>query len=343
MQLNGTFQGFDFAHLLQMLATSGKSGRLRLKSNESEGLVLLRNGKIICAVSTSVRESLGSILLGRGWLTPKQLEKGLSVQQGSGEDRRLGAILVDAGYVTQERLESAVAEQAAQVISEFLRWPTGSFEFNEARFPNRGEVEVATDRLPLDGGLAADRILLGITSAREDEPHTVSRPRVELPSLSEVIREFPAPLVTGEVAHKILDRAKGVVNRGALFQVGLEEFVGLSQFGMESLEDPSLDFIRDVRLSFRRDTVLRRAGATRTQYQGTLDPTAGNRFLLEALGGDWPTEVFVGPLFAGGRVMLIFYGDNLPECAPLGDTGALSTELLRSSSMLEHCLLSRIA
>ena len=343
MQLNGTFQGFDFAHLLQMLATTGKNGRLRLKSEESEGLILLRDGKIICAVSTSVRESLGSILISRGWLTAKQLEQGLSAQQSNTEERRLGAILVEAGYVDQARLESAVAEQAGQVISEFLRWPSGTFEFDEVRFPDRGEVEVATGRLPLDRGLPADQILLGITSTQGEEPVPVPTQKVVVPTLPDVVREFPAPLVTGEVAHKILDRAKGVVSRGALFQVGPSEFVGLCQFGMESVEDPSLDFIRKVRLSLRRDSILRRVGATRAQHQGVLDPTAGNRYLLEALGGDWPTEVFVGPLFAGGRVMLIFYGDNLPGCSPLADTSELATELLRSSSMLEHCLLSRIA
>ena len=343
MRLNGTFQGFDFAHLLQMLAITGKNGRLHLKCDGSEGLVLLRDGKIICAVSTSVRESLGSILLSRMWLTPDQLEQGLAAQQESAEDRRLGAILVEAGFLTRERLEAAVAEQTGQVISEFLRWPSGSFEFDEVRFPDCGEVEVATGRLPLDSGLPADRILLGIAHDASEPLHAVPPPKIEVPSLPEVVRDFPAPLVPGEVAHKILDRAKGVVTRGALFQVGPTEFVGLSQFGMHRNDDPSLDFVREVRVSLRRDTVLRRVGATRAHHQGSLERTAGNTELLQALGGGWPTEVFVGPLFAGGRVMLVFYGDNLPNCKALGDTSSLSTELLRSSSMLEHCLLSRIA
>ncbi len=343
MNLHGTFQGFDFAHLLQMLATTGKNGRLSLKSEDSQGLVLLRDGKIICAVSTSVRESLGSILLSRGWLTRRQLEKGLSMQQSTPEDRRLGAILVDAGYLTRERLESAVAEQTGQVISEFLRWPSGSFEFDEVRFPDRGEVEVATGRLPLDRGMAADQILLGITTEQAEHLHAVPPVTAEVPTLPEVVRDFPSPLVTGEVAHKILERAGGIVSRGALFQVTPSEFVGVSQFGMNGGNGSPPDFVRRVRMSLRRDSVLRRVGATRTHYQGVLDPTVGNRSLLEELGGGWPTEVFVGPLFAGGRVMLVFYGDNLPGCAALGDTSELTTQLLRSSSMLEHSLLSRIA
>ena len=126
MQLQGSFQGFDFAHLLQMLATTGKSGRLLLEGEGTSGLVLLRQGKIICAVSTSVRESLGSILLSRGWLEPGQLEEGLERQRRSEQERRLGAILVDAGFLSFERLEAAVAEQVAQVISEFLRWRAGA-------------------------------------------------------------------------------------------------------------------------------------------------------------------------------------------------------------------------
>ena len=342
MQLNGTVEGFDFAHLLQMLATVGKSGRLRLESDGSQGLVLLRDGKIICTVSTSVRESLGSVLLSRGWLTSSQLEIGLAMQQAAGEDRRLGAILVEAGYVGQDQLEAAVAEQAGQVISEFLRWPSSSFEFEEVLFPDRGEVEVPTDRLPLDPGLPADQILLGIPSPN-GQKQVVPPPSVEVPSLPDLVRDFPAPLVTGEMAQKILDRAKGVVARGALFQVGPSEFIGLSQFGMQGYDDESPDFIRNVRVSLRRDSILRKVGAIRSHHRGELESTAGNRHLLEELGGGWPTEVFVGPLFAGGRVMLVFYGDNLPEREPLGDTSELAAQLLRSGSMLEHCLLSRTA
>jgi len=345
MQLKGRFQGFDFAHLLQMLATTGKSGRLLLEGDSSSGLVLMRHGKIICAVSTSVRESLGSILLSRGWLEPEQLEEGLERQRTSDEERRLGAILVDAGTLTFERLEAAVAEQVAQVISEFLRWRSGTFEFDELRFPDCGEVEVATDRLPLDAGLPADQILLGIATEHLDihEGLAAVPAKTEVPSLPDVVKDFPAPLVTGEVAQKILDLARGVVGRGALFQVTPSGFVGMSQFGMGKDDEQTADFIRGVRIADRGRSVLRAVAESGSQYQGVLDPTPENLQLLEHLGGSWPTECFAGPLFAGGRVMLVFYGDNLPFCQPLGDTSALSAQLLRSGSMLEHCLLTRIA
>lgn len=346
MQLKGRFQGFDFAHLLQMLATTGKSGRLLLDGEGTNGLVLLRHGKIICAVSTSVRESLGSILLSRGWLEPSQLEQGLEKQRMSEEERRLGAILVDAGFLPFERLEAAVAEQVAQVISEFLRWRNGTFEFDELRFPDCGEVELATDRLPLDAGLPADQILLGIANDHHDihEPLTAVPPvSAEIPSLPDVVKEFPAPLVTGEVAQKILDLARGVVGRGALFQVAPSGFVGMSQFGMGRADERTPDFIRSVRIADRGRSILQAVAEGGSQYQGVLDPTPENLQLLEHLGGSWPTECFAGPLFAGGRVMLVFYGDNLPFCQPVGDTSALSAQLLRSGSMLEQCLLTRIA
>jgi hypothetical protein len=346
MRLKGSFQGFDFAHLLQMLATTGKSGRLQLEGDNSSGLVLLRCGKIICAVSTSVRESLGSILLSRGWLEPAQLEEGLELQRRLDEERRLGAILVEAGFLPFDRLEAAVAEQVAQVISEFLRWRSGTFEFDELRFPDRGEVELATDRLPLDAGLPADQILLGIAS-KQDEIHEplseVPPPSSEMPSLPEVVKDFPAPLVTGEVAQRLVKLARGVVGRGALFQVSPSGFLGMTQFGMGKNGSESPDFIRSLNVHSRGDSVLQMVADDRSQYRGVLDPTPENLEMLEALGGKWPTEVFVGPLFAGGRVMLIFYGDNLPLCQPLGDTSALSAELLRSGSMLEHCLLTQIA
>lgn len=342
MQLNGNFHGIDFAHLLQMLASTGKSGRLRVEGEETQGMVLIRDGRIICAVSTSVRESLGSILLSRGWLTAPQLEMGLQMQQAHREERRLGAVLVEAGFVDQSDLEAAVGEQVGQVISEFLRWPSGEFEFEEARFPDCGEVELATGRLPIDVGFAADQILLGLTTAEDAATlQAVPPPSIEIPSLPEAVRDFPAPLVTGEIAQKLLDLAKAVVSRGALFQVGPSGFIGVNQFGIPPTED-GRDF-RDLRLDLRQESVLREVGGTRTQYQGELEWSVGNEALVERLGGDWPDEVFVGPLFAGGRVMLVFYGDNLPSGKPIGDTTELSTQLLRSGSMLEHCLLSRIA
>jgi len=45
------------------------------------------------------------------------------------------------------------------------------------------------------------------------------------------------------------------------------------------------------------------------------------------LGGEWPIEAVVIPMMIGDRVVLIFYGDNVPHNLPVGSTLPLEETL----------------
>jgi hypothetical protein len=69
--------------------------------------------------------------------------------------------------------------------------------------------------------------------------------------------------------------------------------------------------------------------------------TEGNDYFFNQLGGDRPTEVFVGPLISEGRVVAVLYGDNLPEEKPIGDTESLEIFLSQAGLAMEKALLER--
>ena len=60
MSLFGKLEDTPLKELLQVLVASRVSGRLRLTARDREGIVVFRDGKIIYAASSSVRESASS-------------------------------------------------------------------------------------------------------------------------------------------------------------------------------------------------------------------------------------------------------------------------------------------
>ncbi|HEX5773755.1 MAG TPA: hypothetical protein VFY07_05475, partial [Geomobilimonas sp.] len=71
------------------------------------------------------------------------------------------------------------------------------------------------------------------------------------------------------------------------------------------------------------------------------DEVHWNRYLIERLGGEYPAEVFAGPIVSEGKVVAILYGDNLPEHKPVGDTDSLEIFLSQAGMAMEKVLLQR--
>jgi len=73
---------------------------------------------------------------------------------------------------------------------------------------------------------------------------------------------------------------------------------------------------------------------------GPLEDTTANQFLLLNLGGGWPDTVVAAPLIVGGRVLLVFYGDNLPENDPIGPVDELEVVMIHAALAMERNLLA---
>ncbi len=371
MQLQGKLEKFDFSDILQMLSSTGRSGKLALTQRAGQGVLVLRRGRVIYASSSSVRETLGNMLLCKGLITDDELQRGLDLQRQADEERRLGTILVEEGLLSQEQLKLVVREQVEKVVVEMLSWHSGYFRFDELRLADRGEIAVDALEFLYSDGLPADEMLLGL-SLKLDEAHRAKSPgeapieAVErsalaggpspavpgpakppaaegLTPLSTIMAESHAPEFTGEVTLSILTFAQRIVRRGVLFRSSPLGFAGMGQFGVEPPDGRGGDFIRQVTLPLQQPSILTEAVVRKSLYRGRLEETAVNRALLRSLGGGWPAEVVAAPLIVSGRVLLIFYGDNLPSLEPLGALEELELVLLEAGLAMERSAVAKKA
>ena len=77
MSFTGTLDDFSPVDIISVLDILEKSGKLHLKRDDDEGMVVFRHGKIIYAASSGFRENLGTMLLARGLIDELQLVEAL--------------------------------------------------------------------------------------------------------------------------------------------------------------------------------------------------------------------------------------------------------------------------
>ncbi len=354
MSFVGKLDQFRITDLLQILATTGKSGRLSLTCREGQGVIAFRRGKIIYAATSSARETLGNLLLCQKLVGEEALVRAVEAQESSSEDRRLGTILVESGELPQSELERVIRDQVERVIAEFLTWDAGYFKFDVVDFPDHGEIGVDAQDFLLSEGLSADQVLLKITTelddALKDEAEAAAEaedrgpadaaPTEGGPSLREVMAEIRSPEFTGEVTSKILQFARGVVRRGVLFFIRQGEFCGMGQFGIEPAAGAD-DRIRELRIPVDQPSVLAEAVERKGAYRGPLGLVEWNHYLIGQLGGHHPRDVLALPLMVNDAVLLVFYGDNLPGDEPIGRYNELELLMLQAGLAMEENLLQK--
>lgn len=351
MSLVGKLEDVRLPELLQVLALGGKTGKLALTSRAAFGLIVMRRGKVIYAVCNGVRETFGHILVCRNLLDEATLVKALELQHRSREEQRLGAILVKMGALSADVVEAMILEQTAKVIAELFAWPGGFFRFDPAEIPDHGEVEVdARDFLAAEG-VNAEQVAIDILLKLGDS-ETAERVRgavkgagkVVAPTaglepaatLGSIVDGVHTPAFVGEVTLSFLREAARVVNRGVLFAVRRDDYVGMGQFGLSDEGEPADIRVRRLRVPLAEPSVLATAFATAAMYRGRLAATPANRHLVEQLGGETPREVVALPIHVQGRVAAIFYGDNLPSDARVGPTRGLEILALEAGAAFDR-------
>lgn len=374
MSLSGKLEELPLPHLLQIIATNRVSGKLSLTRRDGHGLVVFRGGKIIYAATNSARETFGNILLLRKEISASVLEEALERQGRSAEERRLGSILLEMGAIRGEVLERVMLEQVEKVLLELFAWPSGFVKFEQLDIPERGEVAVdagdflvaeglPTERLVVevmqrireDGGDRLERELDAVLGEDEDgtgpgaagSPAIGSAPvvgRGDLPTLKSLMTEIRSPAFTGEVTLGILRFASRLMRRGALFLHSSGLVTGMGQFGLEEpgegSEAEAADArVRKIRIPAEEPSVFLDVIERRETVRGPLERRYWNVELTRALGGGWPTEAVAVPMVAGGRVALIFYGDNLPDGGPLPPVDELELLMIQGGLAIEKAAL----
>jgi hypothetical protein len=365
VSLCGTLQDLPIPDLLQMIAANRKTGRLVLTRRDGHGVIAFRNGKIIYAASNSVRETLGNILLHERLITESTLLEALERQSRAAEEKRLGPVLVEMGVLDEATMERVVRGQTQRVVSEFLRWKSGFAKFEILQIPDHGEVEVDARDFLMEAGLNADELLLGIfgqpdrridtaeldmsqvlrrapwaSGSVEGEPGSLEpppEPPADPPSfasLKSIMSEIRSPAFTGEVSLGILRYAASSFTRGVLFARGFDGFHGMGQFGLGSKVA-----VREIRIPLDEPSIFLEVFERRESYRGPLDNRYWNVHLGRQLGGLTPREVVAIPMVVDASVVLIFYGDNVPDNAPIGSIDDLELLMIEGGLVIEKVLL----
>lgn len=359
MSLAGTIEELPLPDILSILFMAEKTGRLRLSATDSEGIIVLRKGRIIYASSNSAREAFGSILVCQHLVDETTLRTALLRQHRSREERRLGTILIEMGALTTEDVEAVLTLQVERVLLELFSWREGFFKFEPMEISDRGEVEVDGREFLVEPGLNTHKVALELSRRLDEQrevtsqpaPHASSRrstaagrraaeealpgsPRGPL-TLGQLISERREPSLTAEWTLELLGQARKALARGILLLVDQHGLHGVGQFGIHDGETPGDERIRRLRLPLDKPSILAEVVSKQKAYHGPLSRLAIHQALMASLGGAWPNEVAVLPLCIHGRAIAVLYGDNHPLHAPITDLSPLARLLAEIGERME--------
>ena len=332
MSLAGRLEEVELAELLHFLALNNRTGKINLTRHDGHGFVVVRDGRIVYAASSSIRETFGNILVCRGLVSPETVAVALEQQHAAGDDRKLGHFLVAMGSLSEEQLQDVIKQQTGLVVQELCRWRSGYFRFEVAPVASRGEIGVDAEDLVVADGVPTDQILLeAMARLDEEEPTPESSPRA-------IADAIFSPALRAETTVGLLRRAGAVVVRGLLLVVRGDEVQGAGQFGLEGSDDPD-EAARSLRLPLDEPSVIADAVKHRETWRGSVAETPANDQLLRLLGGPRPSEAVVVPMLIREGVGLVLYGDNATALGPVGPVEDLEWALLEAGLAMERDLL----
>ena len=159
--------------------------------------------------------------------------------------------------------------------------------------------------------------------------------------LGGMLQELNNPALGGGIILLVLRFASEMMNRAVIFFVKGDHIVGLGQFGIETKDGNPDEHVRQIKLPAQADSVLKKALTEFTPQHTQVGDSEWDKYLVEQLGGERPTDIFIGPIISEGNVVAIIYGDNLPDQKPVSDTESLEIFLSQAGLAMERALQER--
>jgi len=353
MSLFGKLEDTPLQELLQVIAASRVTGKLRLTGRDREGIVVFRNGNIVYAASSSARQTLGNLLLLDELVSEDQLSDALDKQHAARDEQRLGSILIEMKAIDEEILADVVRRQTERVITEFVGWGKGYFKLDKLELEDFGEIEVDANEFLMREGLSTDRLLGELQSKIDEFQHEEPEPDDEvvahpaipgdsprsLSTLKSLMGEIRSPQFTGEITQKILSYANELFSRGVLFVVRQGGFGVMGQFGVHSEENQAEARLRQLLIPEDQPSVLTESAGRKEATIGPMEMTQWNQRLLEAIGGPANGDSVTVPLIVNDKVLLVFYGDHILGDSRQGWLEELELLILQAGLAMEKDLL----
>ncbi len=118
----------DFPDLIQALHQRRWTGTMALTQMGHVKSVMVQDGRLVFASSSSRDDRLGELLLRRGRIT---LQQYYDASKAIGKGKRLGAALVEQGALEPTDLVKAVVEHTQEVIYSVFQWTEGFYRLKD--------------------------------------------------------------------------------------------------------------------------------------------------------------------------------------------------------------------
>ena len=182
---------------------------------------------------------------------------------------------------------------------------------------------------------------MGDEAGDEQELPPPSTVNPEMGNLRSMLAELIDPANRETVTLLVLRYASYVVERAALFLATRRVYIGLGGFSIEESSEGFVKRVRKMQIPVEHPSVFDKVSRYRSMVRGALPDNAGNRLLIDGLGGSWPNGATVAaPLISGDRVAAILYGD-CPSGSELGSTDSLEIFLQQAGLAMDRALLER--
>jgi len=139
----GQLEDKPFPILLYELYRDRYSGTVVLRRDTTVKEIYFEKGHVKFATSNVPEERFGQILCRMGKLTVGQLEYTLEAAKKQGG--RLGKVLVGAGFLKPKDLFEALREQIKEIVVEAFAWPSGTFEITKENPRTSETVKLSMD------------------------------------------------------------------------------------------------------------------------------------------------------------------------------------------------------
>ena len=112
----------DFPDLVYELGQTDWTGVMTFTRGMETKTVIVQEGRLVFASSSSRDDRLGELLLRRGRISLQQYDE---AGRAMGQGKRLGAILVEQGALKAEDLVKVVVEHTQEIIYGLFQWTEG--------------------------------------------------------------------------------------------------------------------------------------------------------------------------------------------------------------------------
>jgi hypothetical protein len=360
MSLEGQLEDLGLTDIIQILSLSKRSGELSIRRQHESGYVVFSRGQIIYGSAPSVGP-FGVTLAKKRIISQDLLAKAVSLQKEHRVEKPIATILFEMG-VGKEVLEKELRTHITSVVNELFSWKKGFFHF-ELGAPGDDSIILANgmsaEYLLLEGARISDEE--GKNGGEDEAPEAEALPEIQekvpprppsfqdeiqketsiekeaqapggglrkdLQLLNTMIDELSSPSSGGEVILLILRFASELLNRALVFLVKKEEVWGWGQCGIVLSGKSPDEEIRKIKIPLAEDSVFKNIFDQKNNFKGPFEKLKWHSEVIGHLGGEWPEEVFVGPIMNEGRVIAFLYGDNLPLARKIGEVEGLETFL----------------